>query len=73
LQTVLELPFDQAAARMAGGIRGLLESRGEMIGPYDVLLAAQALAANLTLVTANVQEFQRVPGLSLENWTLDAK
>lgn len=58
---------------MAGGIRGLLESRGEMIGPYDVLLAAQALAANLTLVTANVQEFQRVPGLSLENWTLDAK
>jgi tRNA(fMet)-specific endonuclease VapC len=68
LRTVALLPFDQMAAREAGRIRALLESRGEMIGPYDVLLAAQALASGLTLVTANTGEFQRVPGLTLENW-----
>lgn len=68
LKTVIELSFDQAAAREAGRIRGLLESQGEMIGPYDILLAAQALTAKLTLVTANTNEFQRVPGLSVENW-----
>ncbi len=68
LRTVIELPFDQTAAREAGRIRGLLESRGEMIGPYDVLLAAHALAAGLILVTANTNEFQRVPGLTVENW-----
>jgi len=68
LRTVIELPFDQKAAREAGRIRGLLESRGEMIGPYDVLLAAHALAAGLILVTANTNEFQRVPGLTVENW-----
>jgi tRNA(fMet)-specific endonuclease VapC len=39
-----------------------------MIGPYDILLAAQAVAAGLTLVTANTDEFQRVPGLAVENW-----
>ena len=68
LQTVTELPFDQTAAREAGRIRGLLESQGQMIGPYDVLLAAHALAAGLILVTANTDEFQRVPGLTVENW-----
>ncbi len=39
-----------------------------MVGPYDVLLAAHALAAGLVLVTANINEFQRVPGLTVENW-----
>ena len=68
LQTVIELPFDQTAAREAGRIRGLLESQGQMIGPYDVLLAAHALAAGLVLVTANTNEFQRVPELTVENW-----
>ena len=68
LKTVVELPFDQTAAREAGRIRATLESRGEMIGPYDVLLAAQAIAARLTLVTANTKEFERVAGLRLENW-----
>jgi len=68
LRTVIELPFDQTAAREAGRIRGLLESQGQMIGPYDVLLAAHALAVGLILVTANTNEFQRVPGLTVENW-----
>lgn len=70
LQTVVELPFEQTAAREAGRIRGLLESLGKMIGPYDVLLAAQAMAAGLVLVTANTSEFQRVPGLTVENWQI---
>ena len=70
LKIVIELPFDQAAARQAGRIRGLLESQGEMIGPYDILLAAQALAAGLTLVTSNIDEFQRVAGLTIDNWQI---
>lgn len=73
LKTVIELPFDRAAAREAGRIRGLLESQGKMIGPYDILLAAQALAASLTLVTANTNECQRVTGLTVENWQVGEK
>ena len=72
LKTVIELSFDQTGTREAGRIRGLLESQGRMIGPYDILLAAHALAANLTLVTANTKEFQRVPGLAVENWQVGA-
>jgi tRNA(fMet)-specific endonuclease VapC len=45
-----------------------LERRGQPIGPYDLLIAGQALASGLTLVTNNVQEFQRVAGLKLESW-----
>lgn len=72
LRTVVELPFDQAAGREAEKLRAQLESAGEMIGPYDILLAAQALAAGLTLVTANIHEFRRVPGLTLQNWQVES-
>lgn len=68
LATVNELVFDGEAARDAGRIRAGLESQGSMIGPYDVLLAGHARSAGLTLVTANVGEFSRVPGLNWENW-----
>ena len=68
LATVSELAFDGQAAREAGRIRALLESQGRMIGAYDVLLAGHARSAGLTLVTANVGEFSRVPGLNWENW-----
>lgn len=67
-QTIRELPFDRGAAIEAGRLRAELEARGEMIGPYDVLLAAQALAAGLTLVSSNLREFQRVGGIQAENW-----
>ena len=67
-KTVIELPFDLNSAREAGRIRALLESNGQMIGPYDILLAGHTLSTGLTLVTANVSEFQRVPALSMENW-----
>ncbi len=68
LMTLAELPFDSGAAKEAARIRALLESQGQPIGPYDILLAGQGLALSLILVTANTKEFSRVPSLSLENW-----
>jgi tRNA(fMet)-specific endonuclease VapC len=68
LKTVRQVPFEAKAAKEAARIRAWLESQGQMIGPYDILLAGQALAESLILVTANTGEFARVPGLALENW-----
>ena len=62
------LPVDEAAARYAAKIRADLKRKGMPIGPYDVLIAAVALANDLILVSNNVREFERVSGLSLENW-----
>ena len=63
------LDFDQAASAEYGHIRSLLESMGKPIGPMDLLLAAQARAHGLVLVTNNEKEFRRVEGLRVENWT----
>ncbi len=60
--------MNTAAAQKAGQLRVQLESQGLTIGPYDLLIAGIALAHNLTLVTRNQREFERVPGLQLENW-----
>lgn len=60
----LESPVDQHDA----AIRTHLEQAGTPIGPNDLLIAAHAIALNLTLVTANTREFQRVPALNLDNW-----
>lgn len=65
---VTELPFDDEDARAAGSIRAALEVSGKTIGAYDLLIAGQALARQLTLVTANVSEFSRVKGLSWQDW-----
>ena len=62
------LPFDDRAADAYGQIRADLERLGQPIGPNDLLIAATALANNLTLVTHNTSEFDRVPGLELEDW-----
>jgi len=62
------LEFDQEDARQAGEIRAHLASKGTPIGPFDVLIAGQAKARNLTLVTHNTSEFQRVEGLRVEDW-----
>ena len=64
----LSLPFDAAAAEICGRVRSLLASAGTPIGPYDLQIAAIALANNLILVTHNTREFSRVPGLLLEDW-----
>jgi tRNA(fMet)-specific endonuclease VapC len=60
--------FDQAAAATYGQVRTSLERSGRPIGPLDTLIAAHALSLKLTLVTNNVDEFARVPGLQVVNW-----
>lgn len=62
------LDFDAPAASAYGEIRSALEAKGTPIGPNDLFIAAQAVAMGMVLVTDNVREFQRVPGLRLENW-----
>lgn len=63
------LPFDNAAAYHFGQIRAALYHAGQPIGAYDMMIAGQARAGGLTLVTNNVREFKRVPGLLLEDWS----
>jgi tRNA(fMet)-specific endonuclease VapC len=60
--------FDRLAAAHYGRLRAALEAGGTPIGPLDLQIAAHALALDLTLVTNNLREFGRVPGLRLENW-----
>jgi tRNA(fMet)-specific endonuclease VapC len=62
------LPLEDEDARVAGAIRASLQASGMPIGAYDVLIAGQAVARQLTLVTANVSEFSRVTGLSWQDW-----
>jgi len=64
------LDFDKEDARQAGAIRGLLANAGTPIGPYDVLIAGQAMARNLTLITHNTKEFSRISTLKLEDWLI---
>lgn len=68
LEAVHVLPYDRDSALAAAKIRAELEAAGLVIGPYDLLLAGQAIALGLVLVTRNQKEFQRVAGLQLENW-----
>ena len=63
------LPFLDTDATAYGRIRAALERKGASIGPLDLLIAAQAVARDLVLVTDNLREFRRVPGLRCENWT----
>jgi len=65
---VSALPFDSEDALVAGSIRATLESSGKPIGAYDLLIAGQAVARQLTLVTANVSEFSRVKQLNWQDW-----
>jgi len=63
-------PFDGEAARIFGELRADLARKGTPIGPFDVQIAAIALANNCTLVTHNTDEFSRIDGLKLEDWEL---
>lgn len=62
------LEFDKEDSRFAGEIRALLTKQGTPIGPYDVLIAGQAKARDLVLITNNMKEFERVPNLLVDNW-----
>ncbi len=63
------LPFETEDAAHAGDIRAHLERSGTPIGPYDILIAAQARRRGVPLVTLNQREFERVPGLIVVSWT----
>lgn len=62
------LEFNREDAQQSGAIRANLAAAGTPIGPYDVLIAGQALARSLTLITRNTREFRRVADLSVEDW-----
>jgi len=67
------LPFDILdygiqEAKIYGQVRATLERAGTPIGAYDLMIAAHCLCSRSTLITNNVKEFERVPGLILENW-----
>jgi tRNA(fMet)-specific endonuclease VapC len=65
-------PFDEADMRSAAKISASLRPRGVMIGPFDSLIAGQALARDWTVVTANTRELARVEGLNVIDWTVPA-
>jgi tRNA(fMet)-specific endonuclease VapC len=67
-QPFISLPFDDNCVDLYGRIRSDLERIGAPIGPNDLTIAATAMAHDLTLVTGNVREFERVVGLAIENW-----
>ncbi len=62
------LDFDKDDAQRAGAVRAELATAGTLIGPYDLLIAGQALSRNLILITHNTREFSRVSGLQIEDW-----
>ncbi len=62
------LPFDESAAHRYGELRAYLERLGTPIGDSDTRIAAIALVHGLTVITGNIRHFERVPGLSVENW-----
>lgn len=68
LRSMPIMPFELPADLHYGRIRAELERAGTIIGPNDLFIAAHALALDLVLVTGNIGEFSRVPGLAVENW-----
>ena len=62
------LPLEAPADAVYGALRAALERAGRLIGPNDLLIAAQAIALGLTIVTDNEREFSRVEALPIENW-----
>ena len=68
LDKISLIPYQQQAAETTAQIRAQLKQQGKPIGPYDIMIAGVALSQNLTLVTSNTKEFERIIGLKLENW-----
>jgi tRNA(fMet)-specific endonuclease VapC len=62
------IPFESEDAAVAGEVRAALERKGTPIGPYDLLIGAQALRHGATLVTGNLKEFRRIKGLRCVDW-----
>jgi len=70
LEPITILPFEETDALVAAQVRASLERLGLPIGDFDSLIAAHALARDLIVVTNNVDEFERVPNLRIENWAV---
>ena len=70
LNQFLSLPFDDSAATIFGQIRADLTKNGTPIGPYDMQIAAIAIANQITLITHNTQEFGRIANLIVEDWEI---
>lgn len=68
LAAIATLPLEPEVASQYGNIRAHLEAQGPPIGGNDLWIAAHALAQDLTLITHNLREFERVPGLKVESW-----
>jgi tRNA(fMet)-specific endonuclease VapC len=68
LEHVRSIPFSDSHATVAATIRANLEIIGKPIGPYDILIAAVGLCESMTVVTRNLNEFQRISSLRVENW-----
>ncbi len=68
VKDVSVVAFDEAAAERFGAVAAALSARGVPIGTFDTLVAAQAVALGAIVVTNNTKHFERVPGLSVENW-----
>lgn len=64
------LPFTNKEAEFYGYIRQTLTSQGKIIGPNDLFIAAMALSTDATLITHNTDEFNRIPDLKIEDWTI---
>jgi len=62
------IDFDDSDAETFGKIRSRLKKQGKLIGPYDMLIAAQAITKNMILVTNNTEEFNRISELRIEDW-----
>jgi tRNA(fMet)-specific endonuclease VapC len=62
------LPFETRDAKIAGSLRAELKKAGTPIGPYDLIIASQAVGHGLILVTQNTREFERIPALMLDDW-----
>jgi tRNA(fMet)-specific endonuclease VapC len=71
LSALTVLPLEASADRHYGEVRHYLARQGMPIGPNDLLIAAHGLTLDLTVVTANMREFSRVPGLKVENWLVN--
>lgn len=65
------LSFDENAAEYFGKIKANLEKKGTPVGGFDIMIAAHAISENLTLITNNEREFNRIEGLKVENWVAE--